>query len=165
MPVQLHQIVSGGQTGADRAALDAGMALGIAIGGACPKGRLAEDGPLASRYPLREITGGYRQRTKTNVVDSDGTVIFFRGVPEGGTEATLAFCIKLKKPYCLIDMNEIRVARAATLINQFITAKNIHILNIAGARESRLPGIYEFVLSVLLTSQHKPAPLTPEAQW
>lgn len=83
-------IVSGGQTGVDRAALDVALALGIPCGGWCPKGRLAEDGPLPDRYPLRETEfEGYSKRTKLNVQDSDGTLLFTRQRPSGGTKLTL----------------------------------------------------------------------------
>ena len=101
MPIK---IVSGAQTGVDRAALDAALECAVALGGWCPAGRLAEDGVIPSRYPVEELPrAGYRQRTKRNVVDSDGTVIIYFGYPSGGTEQTLVFCIKEKQPYVLID--------------------------------------------------------------
>ena len=85
----LKKIISGGQTGADRAALDAAIRLGIPHGGWIPKGRIAEDGPLAATYRLREMpTGGYAERTEKNVMDSDGTLIISHGAPTGGTEYT-----------------------------------------------------------------------------
>lgn len=73
----LTKIISGGQTGADRAALDAGIESDFPIGGSCPSGRMAEDGPINNEYKLIEIEGGYRKRTKKNVADSDGTAIFY----------------------------------------------------------------------------------------
>ncbi len=74
----LSKIISGGQTGADRAALDAGLERGFPVGGGCPEGRLAEDGPIDSRYVLVKVEGGYIGRTRRNVQDSDGTVIFYQ---------------------------------------------------------------------------------------
>ena len=85
MPSSSIKIVSGGQAGADRAALDAALACGVSCGGWCPEGRLAEDGRIADSYPIVELPGaGYRQRTRRNVQDSDGTAIFSFGPPEGG---------------------------------------------------------------------------------
>ncbi len=94
----LSKVISGGQTGADRAALDAALDLGFPIGGSCPVGRMAEDGPINDAYTLTEIGGGYRQRTKQNVIDSDGTAIFYESYLQGGTEATVLFCIRQGKP-------------------------------------------------------------------
>lgn len=148
-PTSLQTIISGGQTGADRAALDAGLALGLAIGGSCPKGRLAEDGPIDQRYPLEEIGGGYRQRTKNNVLSSDGTVLLYLGKPEGGTETTLLFCIKLQKPYKLIDMAAVSSLKAGELIRSFLEEFRISTLNVAGPREARCPGAYQFTLGAL----------------
>src|SRR5210317_1948565 len=80
------RIVSGGQTGVDRGALDAALTLGRVCGGWCPEGRLADDGPIPARYPLQELPGGgYRARTRRNVRDSDATLIVTFGAPTGGT--------------------------------------------------------------------------------
>jgi len=88
--MKLDKIISGGQTGADRAGLDAAMELNIPIGGWCPKGRKAEDGPIADKYPLQETTSGdYRVRTEKNVKDSEGTIIFTIGKPTGGIMCSL----------------------------------------------------------------------------
>ncbi|NIO41939.1 MAG: hypothetical protein GTO41_18270, partial [Burkholderiales bacterium] len=98
------KVVTGGQTGVDRGALDAALELNIQCGGWCPEGRLAEDGPIPEIYPLQELAGGdYRDRTRKNVVDSDGSAIIYFGEIEGGTESTLDDCVQLAKPYQLID--------------------------------------------------------------
>lgn len=147
---RLLKIVSGGQTGADRAALDAALEHGTPCGGWCPEGRLAEDGAIPDLYPLREVTaGGYRQRTLQNINDSDGTVVFYFGRPRGGTEVTLYFCIKKGKPYQLIDAAEIRPDRAADLIRMFISEFDIAVLNVAGPRASEESRAYLYVLEVI----------------
>jgi hypothetical protein len=90
----LRRIVSGGQTGADRAALDAALEANFPCGGWCPEGRLAEDGPLSPLYPLRELPGaGYRQRTIKNIESSDGTAFCYFTQPVGGTELTLVLSL------------------------------------------------------------------------
>src|SRR5574344_1431456 len=93
-------IVSGGQTGVDRAALDAAISLGYPYGGWLPKGRLAEDGPLPDSYVgMQEMpTKNYIRRTEQNVVDSDLTIVICHGTPEGGTTRTIDFCVKHSKP-------------------------------------------------------------------
>jgi hypothetical protein len=93
------KVVSGGQTGVDRGALDAALELKLQCGGWCPEGRLAEDGPIPEQYPMQEVEGGdYRDRTRKNVLDSDGTAIIYFGEIEGGTESTLDDCVQLAKP-------------------------------------------------------------------
>lgn len=144
------RIVSGGQTGVDRAALDAALAAGVACGGWCPGGRLAEDGPIAARYPLTEIPGaGYIERTRANVADSDGTVILHSGTLEGGTLQTRRFCEELHKP-CLVIASETQApAVAAAKIADFVSTHHIHTLNVAGPRASKQPQIYGYALAVI----------------
>ncbi|NLO80645.1 MAG: hypothetical protein GX093_10180 [Xanthomonadaceae bacterium] len=135
----LEKIVSGGQTGVDRGALDAALARGFPCGGWCPAGRLAEDGVIPPQYPLTELSrGGYRQRTLQNVLDSDGTAIIYFGTLEGGTELTLLFCIRHRKPYKLIDGTEIPPVRASVLLRDFVEAMDIRVLNVAGPRASKV---------------------------
>lgn len=114
-PLILKRIVSGGQTGADRAALDFAIEYGYPHGGWALRGRQAEDGPIPLKYQLTELTdGGYRQRNKRNVKDSDGTLIVNIGVLDGGTLATQAFAQKLKRPYFLAQLDTPpRIRRAA----------------------------------------------------
>jgi hypothetical protein len=148
---QIHKIVSGAQTGVDRAALDAAIAKGVPIGGWVPKGRAAEDGVIPEQYSMAEMpTSGYRQRTKKNVLDSDGTVIIYFSYLTGGTELTVHFCIQNKQPYVLIDADELSVSRAAKKIDQFIHDKNIQVMNVAGPRASGHPQAYDFTLEVIL---------------
>jgi hypothetical protein len=143
-------IVSGGQTGVDRAALDAALRHGIPCGGWCPAGRITEEGVLPARYPLRELEGsGYIERTRANVTDSDGTAIIYAGVLEGGTERTMHFCVEHGKPYLLIDGDETAPQRAAERIAQFIARHRITVLNVAGPRASKQPHIYGYALAVM----------------
>ncbi len=145
------KIVSGGQTGVDRAALDAALECGVSAGGWCPKGRIAEDGIISEKYPLRELDrSGYKARTKQNVLDSDGTVIVYFGAPSGGTEQTLLFCIREKKPYVLIDAELVQVEQAEKKIRDFVTQECISVLNIAGPRASKTPDAYSYTKKVLL---------------
>lgn len=132
--------MSGGQSGVDRAALDAALALGIPCGGWCPKGRLAEDGILPARYPLRETpSDDYAQRTAWNVRDSDGTLILTRGPATGGTSQTLDEAVRLRKPSLVVDLA--RQADPAP-VRAWLVQHRIRALNVAGPRESKSPGIY-----------------------
>ncbi|MEQ1827700.1 MAG: putative molybdenum carrier protein, partial [Pirellula sp.] len=146
----IEKIVSGGQTGVDRAALDAAFSLGIEHGGWCPKGRMAEDGTIPLRYQLQELDSPqYSDRTKRNVLDSDGTLILHVSPPQGGTLLTLNFALQNSKP-CL----KVRLGRAVSTerIIQWIDRNKIRVLNIAGPRASKEPEAYqqayEFLLSV-----------------
>jgi hypothetical protein len=139
------RIVSGGQTGVDRGALDAALDGGIPCGGWCPEGRLAEDGVIPERYPVQELAGqGYRERTLKNLQDADGTVIIYFGSPTGGTEVTLAECIARSRPYLLIDASELPVGQAARRIQQFVDLNGIKELNVAGPRASGAPEARDF---------------------
>jgi hypothetical protein len=139
--------VSGGQTGVDRAALDAALEVGILCGGWCPKGRTAEDGPLPSRYPLLETpSDSYAQRTEWNVRDSDGTLILTHGALEGGTALTEKWANKLGRPYLIVNLVE---APATEQISNWLKESKINVLNVAGPRESGSPGIYRKALDFL----------------
>ncbi len=144
------KIVSGGQTGVDRAALDAALESNTECGGWCPNGRKAEDGKIPSHYPVNELkNAGYTKRTRQNVIDSDGTVIIYFATLSGGTEKTLLFCLKQKKPYLLIDATELPDKRSTKSIQDFVTNNAIKILNIAGPRASGEPLAYGYTLRVM----------------
>jgi len=145
----ISKIISGGQTGADRAALDAAIQLEFPAGGTCPAGRLAEDGPISEDYPLTEVSGGYRQRTKQNVLDADGTAIFYHSYLSGGTEETVLFCIKQHKPYKLIDISLVEPESAAELIISFASEFKVNVLNVAGPSASTCPSMYAYVKQVM----------------
>jgi hypothetical protein len=174
----LFRIISGGQTGVDRAALDAAFELGLSCGGWCPKGRRAEDGRILEKYPLKETeSDDYAVRTEWNVRDSDGTLIITRGKPTGGTAYTIAMCRVHNKPCLVIDLchceeGEARRSNLPNIIDNvglprpsgarndrtveafhvWLTLHNIQTLNIAGPRESNQPGIYSAANKLLINS-------------
>jgi len=118
---KLLKVISGGQTGVDRGALDAALALQVECGGWCPAGRLAEDGTIPERYPVMELAyAGYAERTARNVADSDGTLVISKGEPIGGTRETVDRCIEMGKPYLLIDSERCSMEEAAALAVQFV---------------------------------------------
>lgn len=144
------RIVSGGQTGVDRAALDAALAAGVPCGGWCPGGRMAEDGPIDARYPLNEIPGsGYIERTRANVADSDGTVILHGDALEGGTLQTRRFCEELGKPCLVIARESTDEPGAAAAIAGFVVQHGIRSLNVAGPRASKQPQVYHWARAVI----------------
>ena len=144
------KIISGGQTGVDRAALDAALESGVSVGGWCPQGRKAEDGPIAEKYPLQELPdSGYKKRTLKNVQDSDATVIIYFESISGGTEKTLLYCLNEKKPYLLIDGGSITQDIASKQIKHFIDENQISLLNVAGPRASTEIRGYEYTKQVI----------------
>jgi putative molybdenum carrier protein len=143
-------IISGGQTGVDRAAPDAALEVGVPCGGWCPAGRKAEDGPIASRYPLRELPGaGYIQRTRKNVEDSDGTLIVIFGAASGGTLRTIEFCQQLGKPHFIVNALAIDYERAAKAVLSFIREYAVVRLNVAGPRASGEPKAYTYTVNLV----------------
>ena len=144
------KIISGGQTGVDRAALDVALKHGIESGGWCPTGRLDEIGRIPDRYPVEQLEdGGFIERTLQNVKDSDGTVIIYPGKLSGGTEQTLHFCVEQRRPHELIDASNVSTQKAAQLIADFVRENNIDILNVAGPRASEWPEGYEYAYRTL----------------
>jgi hypothetical protein len=139
-------IVSGGQTGADRGALDAALEAGVPCGGWCPRGRRAEDGTIPERYPLRETpTAEYPQRTEWNVRDSDGTALLHYGKVDRGTALTERLARRQHRPVIALD---VRQARPRDLAD-WIETRKIARLNVAGPRESRAPGLQAAVVAFL----------------
>jgi hypothetical protein len=133
------RIISGGQAGVDRAALDAALGVGVTIGGWCPRGRWAEDGPIPARYPLRETaTDDPAERTRLNVHDSDATLILTLGPPDAGTRLTVEIARELDRPLAVFD---VAIADARE-IRAWIATTRPARLNVAGPRESNAPGIY-----------------------
>lgn len=157
------KIVSGGQTGADRGGLDAATEAGVRHGGWCPKGRKAEDGVIPAKYRLTEMeSASYVARTEANVVDSDCTVVFTYGKPTGGSKKTAKFAAKHSRPCLWVNLDTMSDQWAAEAILDWITP-NLPLLkrgkltpppnpvvNIAGSRESKAPGIQQRVKAILL---------------
>jgi len=143
------KIISGGQTGVDRAALDAALETGIECGGFCPKGRRSEDGIIPEKYPLTETkTDQYPERTELNVKNSDATLILIDGEADRGTALTISLCKLHHKPWIVIDLSN---KNKEQNLCQWIKENKINVLNVAGNRESFSPGIekraYEFLIS------------------
>jgi hypothetical protein len=174
------RIISGGQTGVDRAALDVALKHGIACGGWCPAGRLDEFGRIPDRYPVKELDMSnkegrspdrpgaletpaplgikrdvFAERTLQNVKDSDGTIVIYFNELRGGTEQTVRFCVEQQRPQQLIDASKISTEDAAKLVINFVRKHKIGILNVAGPRQSEWPEGYEYsfrALEIFMTS-------------
>ena len=145
-----ERIISGGQTGADRAALDFAIASDYSHGGWAPQGREAEDGRIPLKYQLTELpAGGYRQRTRRNVEDSDGTLIVNLGELDGGTLATKVFAEKAGKLCFIAQVDDGVTAEMAADVLAWLRTHDIKTLNVAGPRESKRPGIYWLTLDLL----------------
>jgi len=139
--VRIERVVSGGQTGVDRAALDVAMARGVPHGGWCPRGRRAEDGRIPDRYALREHDSpAYAARTERNVVDSDGTLVLTIGDPEGGTALTVQLAARHRRPCLVVDLDD---PPAPATVVAWIDAHAVRVVNVAGPRESTHPGIHD----------------------
>ena len=143
-------IISGGQTGADRAALDWAIEHGLAHGGWCPAGRKAEDGPLDAKYQLAETESAkYRVRTSRNVRDSDATLIVTVGDLDGGTLETLRIAERLRKPVRTIQVDSTPTDAVIDALRDWLRSSGANSLNVAGPRESRRPGIYTATRALL----------------
>ena len=148
-PAAAPRIVSGGQTGVDRAALDVALARGLACGGWCPRGRGAEDGPISDRYPLRETPGeDPTERTRWNVRDSDATLILARAPLRGGTALARAHAMALGRPHLVVDLRD---PPRADVVRAWLRALPVRALHVAGPRESESPGIYAAARAFLET--------------
>ncbi len=145
----LEKVISGGQTGVDRAALDAAVEVGIPIGGWLPGGRRTEEGPLDVKYPLLEMeTTDYSSRTRQNVVDSDATLILVLGGRlKGGTKLTRDICREVGKPHTVVNL---RKQPSAAAVRDWLRSAGARVLNVAGPRESQRPGIYDAARAFLL---------------
>jgi hypothetical protein len=167
------KIVSGGQTGVDRAALDVALKHRIECGGWCPAGRLDEFGRIPDRYPVQELEEGnkegrspdrpgwletaapwerrdiFAKRTHANVRDSDGTLIIYPGRLSGGTGQTVRFCTELRRPPQLINASKFSAEDGAKLIFDFVRKHKIDVLNVAGPRQSEWAGGYDYAFRAL----------------
>lgn len=143
------KIISGGQTGVDRAALDIALALGIECGGWCPRGRKAEDGVIPAVYPLKETpSADYVQRTELNVCDADATLVLTRGAPSGGTALTVEIAQRMQRACLIVDLER---PPAMSEVRAWLARHAGGILNVAGPRESGCPGIHQQALAFLRT--------------
>jgi len=146
------KVISGGQTGVDRGALDAALEAGIECGGTCPAGHKAEDGVIPEIYPLTELASNiYSDRTRQNVIDSDATLILHFGQLEGGTAFTRQCCIAEAKPYLVIDASEDAQPVLVQQIVDFIRQNKVQVLNVAGPRASKVPVAQQTTKQLLTT--------------
>jgi hypothetical protein len=158
----IGRLVSGGQSGVDRAALDVALELGIPCGGRCPRGRKAEDGIIPDRYPLTETSsGGYRQRTQWNARDSDGTLVLCWGQPTGGTLLTVRTCRSSRKLHLVLDIAADNLDGNLQAARDWLAAKLPGgVLNVAGPPSSKSPAVYDrardFLLALLSTGEAGP---------
>ena len=144
-----QRIISGGQTGVDRGALDAAANLGIAHGGWCPRGRIAEDGVIPDRYELWEHDSAqYSARTLQNVVDSDATLILYADRLQGGTKLTLRYVKEQSKPHFTVRLGDEELDLRP--VRDWLSREKPEVLNIAGPRGSNFPGIEEASKAYLL---------------
>ena len=146
----IEKLVSGGQTGVDRAALDAALEVGMGCGGWCPRGRRAEDGIIPNLYPLKQTIGSdYYERTQRNVEDANGTLIVAPGELNGGPLVTLNYAQLIGKPLLIINLDEPNRELHLTGSIEWLDVHRIKILNVAGPRESDRPGIYDDVRDLI----------------
>ena len=153
----IKKIISGGQTGADRAALDAAIALGIPHGGWIPKGRKTEKGILPDRYHLQEMpTASYPKRTEKNILDSDATLIINHGNLTGGSSLTRKFAKQHGKPWLHINLDKLSVQDAIKTLGAWLERHEVKVLNVAGSRASKDPEIYDATIKILESILEQP---------
>jgi hypothetical protein len=155
----IRRIVSGGQTGVDRAALDVAHALGIAYGGWVPRGRAAEDGPVPASYTgMRETSSADPAlRTVLNVRDSDATLVITRGPATAGSARTLDAAARVGRPVLHLDLARLSTDAAATLLVRWLTQRRPAILNVAGPRAGEDPVIGDLAREVLTAALRQDA--------
>ncbi|QQS39966.1 MAG: putative molybdenum carrier protein [Acidobacteriota bacterium] len=154
MPIKVEKVVSGGQTGADRAGLDAAVELGLETGGWIPKGRLAEDGLVPRSYSTLKETdsANYPERTELNVRDSDCTVIVSRGKLTGGSLLTFEIAKQYGKPAIHIDLRSESPEKAALRLRDWLERNGCRVLNVAGPRASSDREIYSLARLLIVDS-------------
>lgn len=146
----ISKIISGGQTGVDRAALDAAMEVGIPHGGWVTRGRRAEDIVIPDKYQLKEMsTDDYACRTEKNVLDSDGTLIISSLELDKGSKLTIDFAVRYKRPFIHIKLSELSFNKAAREIESWLKSNHISVLNVAGPRSTSEKGIYDLTREFL----------------
>ncbi|MFQ5415633.1 MAG: putative molybdenum carrier protein [Myxococcota bacterium] len=147
----VEKLVSGGQSGADRAALDVALELGLDCGGWVPRGRLAEDGAIPERYPnlVETESRDPAVRTERNVRDSDATVIVSLGALHGGSALTRDVAARLPRRLLHIDLACASIDAAAARVRSWLADVRPRTLNVAGPRASEDPRIFEDVRQIL----------------
>jgi len=164
----IEKIISGGQAGADRAALDVAIKLGIPHGGWVPKGRKTEDGKLPKRYQLKETPHmSYPQRTEMNVIDSEGTLIITHGRLRGEAALTQKLAKKHNRPCFHVNLKETLGHKASEIVRFWIETRKIRVLNVAGSRASTDPKIYRSVRELLqaVISAYLPEGVEEAVEW
>jgi hypothetical protein len=148
---QIQKIISGGQTGVDRAAFDFALDNGIEIGGFVPHGRRAEDGKVPAKYPnlIETKTRNYSERTELNVQNSDATLIISHGKLTGGSKLTRVFAKRNRKPFLHLDFEKMTLEKAIQLTQIWLISNDCKKLNIAGPRASTDAEIYPKTLQFL----------------
>lgn len=148
-------IVSGGQTGIDRLALDVAIELGIDHGGWCPRGRRAEDGSIPALYCLSETdSASYHVRTERNIADSDATLVLHFGTPVGGTKLTIKLARQLKRPLLALDFQRLGMLSMEDYIGEsqtWLVENAVGTLNVAGPRQSSAPELPDLVRLFLVS--------------
>ncbi len=161
----LERIISGGQAGVERAALDVARELGVAHGGWCARGRQAEDGPIPDGYELRETaTDGAAERTERNVVDATATVVFTVGPPTGAASQAIRHAEAFDRPFLHIDVEVEQDYTAIRMLREFVQIKQVRVLHVTGARESHAPEIGAWV-GRILREAIQPEVERPEDRW
>lgn len=146
----IKKIISGGQIGADQAALDVAIKMGISHGGWIQKGRKTERGILPEKYQLKEMpVAGFKERIEQNIIDSDGMVIISHGNLTGGSDYGQEMAKKHNRPCLHIDLNEMPLSIAPSEINTWIIENNIEVLNVTGSRTSEDSKIYKDTMNII----------------